>query len=267
MRTTANGIQIHYELSGKAGASVVMLSHSLASSMIMWSPQQKALEPDFRVLRYDTRGHGGSEAPEGGYSLALLARDAVGLLDVLGIDSVHFAGLSLGGMIGQGMALDYGNRLKSLVLCDTTAVMPPEARTIIRSRIHAAHEKGMCSQVDETLARWFTPGFLELNPPEVQMIRKQILETPTAGYIGCSEALCGLDTLGRLNEINIPTLIMVGEEDPGTPVAASKAIQERIADSRLVVLPRARHLSNIEQAEAFNRELIAFLRHADYSGQ
>ncbi|CAB1075362.1 Beta-ketoadipate enol-lactone hydrolase (EC [Olavius algarvensis Delta 1 endosymbiont] len=259
MKVSANGIQIYYELTGQAGAPVVMLSHSLASSMVMWNPQLESLEAHFNVLRYDMRGHGDSEAPDGAYTLGLLADDAVALLDALGIDAVHFVGLSIGGMIGQGLALNHVARLKSLTLCDTSAIMPAEAQPILQERIAAARESGMADQVDGTLERWFTPEYLQQNPPAVQMIRQQIAATPLAGYLGCSEALAGLNYLERLKDIKLATLIMVGEEDPGTPVAASEAIHERIAGSQLVILPDARHLSNIEQAEAFNQSLLNFL--------
>jgi 3-oxoadipate enol-lactonase len=260
MRIHANRLDINYELSGRDGAPVVMLSHSLASSMLMWSPQLGALEPHFRILRYDMRGHGGSEAPEGAYTLEMLAEDAVGLLDALGIDAVHFVGLSIGGMIGQALALNHASRLKRLVLCDTSAIMPNEAKPILQQRIAAARQNGMAEQVDGTLERWFTPEYLKANPPEVEMIRQQIQSTSLAGYIGCSEALRGLNYLERLPEITLSTLVIVGEEDPGTPVAAAEAIHERIAGSKLVILPSARHLCNIEQAEAFNKVLMKFLR-------
>ena len=259
MKILANDIQINYELTGQEGAPVVMLSHSLASSMVMWNPQLESLEAHFNVLRYDMRGHGDSDAPDGAYTLELLAEDAVALLDALGIDTVHFVGLSIGGMIGQGLALNHADRLKSLTLCDTSAIMPDEAQPILQERIAVARKNGMADQVDGTLERWFTPQYLEENPPEVEMIRQEVAATPLAGYLGCSAALGGLKYLERLPEIRLATLIMVGEEDPGTPVAASEAIHERIAGSQLVILPSARHLSNIEQAEAFNQSLLAFL--------
>jgi 3-oxoadipate enol-lactonase len=137
--------------------------------------------------------------------------------------------------------------------------MPDEAQPVLQGRIAAAREEGMPGQVDDTLDRWFTAGYLKENPPEVEMIRKQVLATPLAGYIGCSQALGGLNYLDRLSEIKLPTLIIVGEEDPGTPVAASEAMQERIGGSKLVVLSAARHLSNIEQPGAFNEALMDFL--------
>ena len=259
MKMYANGIDINYELTGKKGSPVVMLSHSLACSLVMWQPQMAVLESAFQVLRFDTRGHGDSDAPQGAYSFEQLAMDAIGLMDALKIDRVHFVGLSMGGMIGQGLALDYADRLKSLALCDTAAIMPDETDPIWQQRIEAAGEKGLQGQVDETLERWFRPEYLQQNPPQVEMIRRQILATPVAGYIGCCEAIRRLKYLDRLSKITLPTLIVVGEEDPGTPVAASEAMHERISDSRLVVLPSARHLSNIEQSEAFNAALMEFL--------
>jgi len=259
MKINVNGIDINYELSGQDGAPAVMLSHSLACSMVMWQPQMQVLESAFQVLRFDTRGHGDSDAPQGAYSLEQLTADAVLLLDALNIETVHYVGLSMGGMIGQCLALDYSERLMSLALCDTAAVMPEESQPIWQQRIDAAGQTGMADQVDETLERWFRPEYLELNPPAVEMIRQQILATPVAGYVGCCEAIRRLDYLERLSEIKMPTLIMVGEEDPGTPVAASEAMHAKIAGSRLVILPGARHLSNIEQAEAFNAALMEFL--------
>ena len=259
MKINTNGIDINYELTGKEGAPVVMLSHSLACSLVMWQPQMAVLESAFQVLRFDTRGHGDSDAPEGAYSLELLTADAVGLLDALNIEMVHFVGLSMGGMIGQCLALDYTDRIKRLALCDTAAIMPGETQSIWQQRIDAAGETGMAGQVDETLERWFRPEYLQLNSPEVEMIRAQILATPVTGYVGCCEALRRLNYLDRLSEIKLPTLIMVGEEDPGTPVAASEAMHARVSGSKLVVLPSARHLSNIEQADAFNNALMEFL--------
>ncbi len=237
-----------------------MLSHSLGSSLVMWNPQMRSLEPHYQVLRYDTRGHGGSDAPPGAYTLEILGDDAISLLDVLSIDVVHFVGLSMGGMIGQCLALNYPDRLKSLALCDTAALLPEEAQPIWQERIYTAREKGMQALVDSTLERWFTATYREQSPPEVELIRQQFLATPVAGYIGCSEAIRGLNYLERLSEIRIPTLIMVGEMDPGTPVAASEVMHQRITDSKLVVLPSAAHLSNVEQSEAFNLALRSFLQ-------
>jgi 3-oxoadipate enol-lactonase len=260
MRIKANIIEINYELSGKKDAPVVVLSHSLSSSLLMWNPQIDVLNPHFQVLRYDMRGHGHSDVIPGPYTLELLGEDVIGLLDALNIDQVHFVGLSIGGMIGQDLALNHTHRLKSLVLCDTASIIPQEAQPIWQERIHHAHSKGMEAQVDETMERWFTPSFRKQSSPMLEIIRNQILATSVLGYMGCAEAIRKLHYLNRLSEINMPTLIMVGEDDPGTPISASEAIYERISHSKLVILPSARHLSNVEQADLFNVTLLEFLK-------
>ncbi len=259
MLIKANGIQVNYELSGKKDTPFVILSHSLGSSLSMWNPQRKVLESHFQVLRYDIRGHGKSEAPPGVYTLHLLGEDAVALLDALGIDQVHWVGLSLGGMIGQSIALNYPKRLQSLALCDTMAVVPEEAQPIWQERIDAVREKGVASQWESTMERWFTPTFLNLNPYMLGVIREEFLATPAKGYLGCIYAIRKLNYLDRLSEIKISTLIMVGEDDPGTPVAVSEAMHQRISNSKLVIIKSARHLSNVEQPEAFNTTLLMFL--------
>jgi 3-oxoadipate enol-lactonase len=260
MQIKANGIQMNYELSGEKGTPVVVLSHSLSSSLLMWNPQMDVLETHFQVLRYDIRGHGLSDAPSGPYTLELLGDDVIGLLDALNMNKVHFVGLSMGGMIGQGLALNYSHRLRSLALCDTASIVPAEAQPIWQERIDKTREKGMEALLEETMGRWFTPSFLKQNSPMLALIRKQFLATPASGYIGCAEAIRKLNYLDRLSLIKMPTLIMVGEDDPGTPVSASEAMHERISNSKLVILPSARHLSNIEQKEVFNTALLTFLK-------
>ena len=256
----ANGLQINCELSGKKQAPVVVLSHSLACSMVMWRPQLDLLEPHFQVLRYDTRGHGGSDAPPGPYTLEQLIDDAIGILDQLDFDRVYWVGLSMGGMIGQGLTLSYPDRIDCLVLADTAAIIPDEAQPVWQERIDAVHNGGMPAVSESTLERWFTPNYLKQNSPEIEQIRQQILATPVAGYIGCSEAIRRLNYLNRLSAIRTSTLIMVGADDPGTPVAASEAMHAQIKDSKLVVIPDAAHLSNIEQTQFFNDSLITFLQ-------
>jgi len=256
----ANGIKINYELSGRKDGPVVILSHSLASSLKMWEPQMGILESYFRVLRYDTRGHGRSETTRAPYTLEILGKDAIGLLDALNIEQVYWVGLSMGGMIGQAIALNHPRRLKSLALCDTAAVIPAEAQPIWDERIEGVRTIGMKSQLETTMERWFTPPYLRLNPPMFTLIKEEFLATPAEGYIGCAGAIRRLNYLERLGEINLPTFIIVGEDDPATPVSASQAIHEQIKNSKLIILPSTRHLSNVEQAEAFNRHLLEFLR-------
>ncbi len=259
MLIRANDIRVNYELTGRKEAPVVMLSHSLGSSLVMWHPQMEALEKRFAVLRYDIRGHGRSDAPRGPYTLELLGEDVIALLDGLQIEKVHFVGLSMGGMIAQCVALSHADRLHRLVLCDTAALIPKEGQPAIQERIDTARSRGMGALLETTLERWFTPSFIRENPPSLVTIRKQFLATSVEGYIGCSEAIRQLNYLDRLYAIHVATLIMVGEEDPGTPVSAAEAIHARITGSRLVILPSARHLSNVEQSETFNANLIDFL--------
>ena len=166
----------------------------------------------------------------------------------------------MGGMIGQCLALNHPRRLKSLTLCDTSSIVPAEAQPVWQERLDKTREKGMEALFEETLERWFTPAFLRQNSPMVKLIREQILTTPVAGYTGCVEAIRRLDYLGRIPEIKTPTLIIVGEDDPGMPVSAAETMHRRIANSKLAVLPSARHLSNVEQAEAFNAALLEFLK-------
>jgi 3-oxoadipate enol-lactonase len=260
MLIKANGIQMNYELSGKKGAPVVVLSHSLSSSLVMWNPQMDVLNFHFQVLRYDTRGHGGTEVTTGPYTLELLGEDIIGLLDTLRINKVYFVGLSLGGMIGQCLALNHADRLQGLVLCDTNSIVPMDAQSIWKERIITVSSKGLEALLGETMERWFTPFFLNQNSQMLAIIQKQFLATSVEGYLGCLEAIRKLNYLERLVEIKLPTLIMVGEDDPGTPVAASKAIHQRIKNSKLVILPSAKHLSNVEQPEAFNIALMKFLK-------
>jgi len=182
------------------------------------------------------------------------------LLDALGIDKVHWVGLSLGGMIGQCLALNHAHRLKSLILCDTAASVSADTLPMRQERITIAGEKGMAALLQPTMERWFTASYLGRNPVEVERIRLQFLATPVEGFIGCSKAILDLDYLERLSKIRIPTMIIVGKEDLGTPVANSEAMHKRIAGSRLVVLPSAAHLSNVEQAEVFNKALVGFLQ-------
>ena len=259
MRAKINGININYEIYGREEGDIVMFSHSLGTSLLMWDPQIKALRDRYKILCFDTRGHGDSDVPEGAYTLEELADDAVRLLDVLGIERVHWVGLSMGGMIGQAVALNYPERLKSLILCDTAAKVNEEDQPVWQERIDAVLKDGMKALLQPTLERWFTKPFLEKDPPVVELIRKLFLSTPVKGFVGCAEAIRKLNYLDRLSEIRLPTLIMVGEQDMGTPVEVSKEMHNRIVGSELVIIPSAAHLSNLEQPERFNIALLDFL--------
>jgi 3-oxoadipate enol-lactonase len=259
MKISANGIHIHYALEGLVDAPSVTLSHSLAANLSMWDPTVSALLPRYRVLRYDMRGHGRSDVPEGPYSLDQLAEDVRGLLLALGIRRTAFVGLSIGSMIGQVLALKYPEMLRCLVLCESSSRTPPEMKPIWDERVRLAHAQGMAAHVEPTIERWFTPPFRQGNPRVVDPVRDMIRSTPPKGYEGCIRAIQGLDLLDRIEAIRVPTLIVVGEEDPASPVAGSQEIHERIRGSELVILKSAAHLSNVEQPEAFNRAVTEFL--------
>jgi 3-oxoadipate enol-lactonase len=259
MKVTANGIGIHYTLEGPESGPVIMLSHSLSTNLTMWDPQMEMLLGSYRVLRYDTRGHGRTDVPEGPYTLELLAEDVRALLHVLGITKTHFMGISMGGMIGQTLALKAPELLKSLILCDTTSEIPEDAGPIWDDRIQTAETQGMEAKVSDTIERWFTPGFREGRPEVIAKVSAMISTTDPRGYIGCAHAIRHLNLTDRLSRIKVPTLIIVGEDDPGTPVSASRTIHEKVADSELAILKSAYHLCNIEQAEAFNKAVSSFL--------
>jgi 3-oxoadipate enol-lactonase len=259
MHIQANGIRMHYELEGSPGAPVITLSHSLATNLSMWEPQMSMLLPSYRVLRYDTRGHGKTDVPAGPYSLEMLARDVRTLLQALGIAKTHFMGISMGGMIGQRLALDSPEILAGLILCDTSCRIPEEAWPIWDERIRIAETQGMEPHVQPTMERWFTEDFRNRNPEVMETIGAVIRSTDPRGYAGCSHAIRSLNLTDRLHRIQAPTLILVGEDDPGTPVSAAQAIKDRIEGSELVVLKSASHLSNIEQSWKFNDAVSAFL--------
>jgi len=253
-----NKTAIHYRLEGPADGAVVMFSNSLASNLHMWDIQVPVLAAaGYRVLRYDSRGHGQTGAPQGPYTMEMLTADAVGLMDELGISKVHFCGLSKGGMVGQMLGSRYGDRLISLTLCDTAAQLPP--KEIWEERMTAVRQNGMAVLVDAFIDRWFTkPGQARL-PAEIAKVRKMISETPVEGFCGCCCAIQDMDQRESIRVISTPTLVLVGEHDPGTPVSAARFIHERIGSSEMKIVYDAAHFINVEQAAVFNDLLLGFL--------
>jgi len=261
-KTQANGISIHYRLdaqrNGDTDAPVVMLSNSLMSNLTMWDDQLEALTEDFQVLRYDTRGHGGTDAPAGPYSIELFVGDVAGLLDNLGIEKVHFAGLSMGGFIGQLFSILHPDRVLSLTLCDTACVMPPPS--LWNDRIETAERDGIDALIEGTLGRWFTEPFRQSHTREIQRIRDMIRATPVGGYVNCARAIRDMNLCALLERIKAPTHIIVGEGDPACPVSAAETLHAGIAGSRMTVLKDAAHLPNIEKKAEFNTALTGFLK-------
>ena len=253
----ANGINVNYSLEGPTGATMVTLSNSLLSNYAMWDAQISVLTKKYRVLRYDTRGHGGTEVTPGPYSFELLTEDVYALHQALGIEKTHFVGLSMGGMIGQLLAVRHPELLHSVTLCDTTSKMPhPE---IWDGRIEAAQSGGVEAVVEGTLERWFTPAMHEGNPDEIARIAAMIRGTKVEGFIANCQAIKAMDQTGILKEITTPTLIIVGAEDPATTPDMSRIIHAEIEGSELAILPNASHLANVEQPQAFNDVLMNFL--------
>jgi 3-oxoadipate enol-lactonase len=259
MKTRANGIEINCEIHGKEGAPWLVLSHSLACSVRMWDPQIAALKDKYRILAYDTRGHGATEAPKGAYTLELLADDLFLLLKELKIEKPHYCGLSMGGMIGQTFALKYPGVFRTLTLADTTSRYPADAAPVWADRIKTVEAKGMAPLAEPTLERWFTEPFRKSSPAVVDSVRKLILATPVAGYAGCCHAIPKINLTARLKEIKCPILVIVGADDPGTPVSMAKEIHDNALGSKLVVLPQAAHLANLEQPAGFTRAMEEFL--------
>ena len=250
-----NGTEIHYEMHGKQGSSWLILSHSLACTTRMWDPQVAALKDRYCILNYDMRGHGKSAAPAGPYTLEMLADDVLGLMQHLGIERASYIGLSIGGMIGQTLALRQTGRFDKMVLADTGHSQPPEAIKQWEERIRIAQTQGMKALVPSTMERWFTPAFRE--SPPAKAIARLIENTPVAGYVGCGQAIMKLNTTARLKDIKLPVLAIAGEADPAAP--GTKYLGENIPGAKLVMLKQAGHIANVEQAEAFSRALREFL--------
>ena len=251
-----DGCRLAWRMEGPQHAPVLVLAHALGASSAMWQPQAAALGDQFRVLRYDSRGHGASDITPGPYSIEQLGRDVLGLIDALGLEKVSFCGLSMGGFVGQWLGANAPHRLHRLVLANTAAYMgPPEAWT---ARIETALQQGMAAVAEGALARWFTPSYLEAEPQAVERIRQVILANAPQGYAACAAAIAVMDQRQSLRKITVPTLVIGGSEDPATPLACAEELHAAIPDSRLAVL-QAAHLSNIEQADRFNALLREFL--------
>lgn len=260
MKFSAKGVDINYSVEGEG--PWLTMSHSLACNLHMWDEEARRLSKRYKVLRYDTRGHGGSSAPAGAYTLEALADDLHGLLQGLGVQSTHFVGLSMGGMIGQTYALKYPGMFKSLALCDTTSSYPADAAGVWAERIATVEAKGTEPIVETTLARWFTEPFRKAHPQVVEKVAEMIRTTPAPGFVGCSHGISKINLTARLKEIRCPVLVIVGEHDPGTPVSMAEEIQRAIPGSQLVIIASAAHLSNLEQPDAFNQALDAFVDQA-----
>lgn len=250
-------VRLHYRLDGPEDATPLLLSNSLGTDLDMWTAQMPALSARFRVLRYDTRGHGQSSVPPGPYAIAQLGRDVVALLDHLELGRVHFAGVSMGGMTGMWLGVHAPERIGKLTLANTAArIAPPD---LWNARIEKVAAGGMEAISDAVLARWFTPTFAAREPATIAKMKAMMERTPAAGYAACCAAIRDMDQREAIAAIGAATLVIGGTHDAATPPADGRYLADTIRDARYVELPAA-HLSNIETAPAFTAALDDFLR-------
>ncbi|WP_447725865.1 3-oxoadipate enol-lactonase [Sphingomonas koreensis] len=254
--TTGDGCNIAWRIDGPEGTPILLLSNSLGTAMAMWEPQMAAFTATRRVLRYDSRGHGASDAPTGAYSIDRLGCDVIELLDTLEIHQVDFCGLSKGGMVGQWLGWRAPERIGKLILANTSAYMGPAEGW--DARIRSVSEQGMAGMVEPVIQRWFRPSFVELAPDAVASVRSMLLATPAHGYAGCCAAIRDMDQRRVLGLIEPPTLVIGGTDDPATPIEHAEQLVAGIAAAQLAQLDAA-HLSNVEQPAAFTAAVSNFL--------
>jgi 3-oxoadipate enol-lactonase len=249
-------VRLNYRFDGPEKAPVILLSNSLGTNLSMWDPQATVLCEKFGVLRYDTRGHGLSSVTPGSYTIEQLGRDVIALLDALKIESAHFCGLSMGGMIGMWLGVNAANRVKGLVLCNTAARIGT-AETW-NARIKDVKERGMAAIATTVVLRWFSENFVKKSPEVVKAMRQMLLQAPPEGYAACSSAIRDTDQSNDLARIKNRTLVIAGLQDPVIPVADARMVADRIPGASYLEL-QAAHLSNIEAAPQFTEALLKFL--------
>lgn len=251
-------VRLHHRLDGPEDAPLLVLSTSIGTRHTMWDAQAPDLAERFRLLRYDQRGHGQSEVPDGPYSIAELAEDLLGLLDELGIERAHFCGLSLGGMAGLWLGINAPERIDRLVLSSTAAYFPPAEEWTRRAKVTRSSE-GVAGLADGALERWFTPAFHERRPDEIDRFREMLITTPGEGYAGCCEAIREMDMREEMGSIQAPTLVIAGNDDPSTPPDWNREIAEAIPDADFHVLQDARHIANVARPREFTDLVLGHL--------
>ncbi len=251
-----SGERFRIALDGTETAPPLVLAHSLGTSLEMWDSIVPRLAARFRVIRYDARGHGQSAAPDAVYSMGDLGRDLLNILDALNIPRVDLCGLSLGGMVGQWMALNAPGRLKRVVLANTTAHAGPPR--LWEGRIKHIRAAGTASVADAVVASWFTPEFLAAQPAKVSPVRQMIVDTPAGGYMGTSCAMRDMDFREALKQVSVPAMVIIGARDRSTPDSCGDLIAAHLPGARREVLDCA-HMSSIEMPEAFAGLVEGFL--------
>jgi 3-oxoadipate enol-lactonase len=257
MRTKANGITFNYEIEGPDGAPWIMFSNSLATDLSMWDPQAADFKGTYRILRYDQRGHGGTEAPAGRYAYPQLVADVLALLDALKIERTHFIGLSMGGATAAGLAELHPDRVDRVVVCDSPCMSTPASSQQWAERSAMVEKGGVAAVADSTLARWFPPEILSAKPAHVENVRAMILSTPVNGFIGCASALADHDYNTAIATAKRPVMFIAGSKDGVTP-AAMKDMSSRLPGSRYVELEGAGHISNLDRPAEFTKAVREF---------
>lgn len=251
-----DGVELHYRLDGPERAPVLVMSNSLGTDLGMWEPQMSVLAEHYRVLRYDTRGHGQSGLPPKPYQVDRLGRDVLTLMDGLGIDRAMFCGLSMGGMTGMWLGIHAPQRFGRLVLCNTAArIGTPE---VWNARIATVREGGMAAILNGVIQRWFTEDFVKLHPASVKLISDMLLATAPEGYCAACAAVRDMDQREAIAAIRLPVLVIAGAHDLATPAQDGRFVADVIPGARYAELPAA-HLSNVERVEEFTRLLTGFL--------
>lgn len=249
-----NGIA--YTSAGPTDAPALVLSNSLGTTLDMWGPQLDAFAQRYRVVRYDPRGHGRSIAPPGAYTIDMIGRDVLSVLDALDIERAHFCGISMGGLTGQWLGVHAGARIDKLIVANTAARIGTCAGWTQRADL--VRERGMAEVADGAAGRWFTANFIERQPETVRRLTEQLRASPREGYAACCDALSVADLREEIDVIQAPTLVIAGRHDPVTTVDDARFVAERVSRARMAVLD-ASHLSNVEAAEAFTAAVLDFL--------
>ena len=259
MQATVNGAALNYRLDGPEGAPWMVFSNSLATDLSMWDAEAAHYAKRFRVLRYDTRGHGGSGATPSPYTLDMLVADAGALMDQVGVTKPIFVGLSLGGMTAMGLALSRPAALKAIVVCAARADVPEGFQKMWDERIATARSKGMGALVEATVQRWFTADLLATKPGFLGNVERMIKATAVEGYAGCANAILGNDYFRQLGRITLPSLFVAGANDVAAPSAHMKSMSEQVKGARFVELSPSGHLINLQQPERFRATLDQFI--------
>jgi 3-oxoadipate enol-lactonase len=254
--TTDDGCNLHYEVEGRQDAPALMLSNSLGTNLQMWDDQAGEFAKHFRLIRYDRRGHGRSAVPPGPYSMERFGRDALAVLDAVGVAKTNWCGLSMGGMVGQWLGANAPDRVVKLVLSNTAAYYPDKAPWA--DRIAIVREKGLGVLVEGNMQRWFTQGFRDHHPEAIGRMKQIFAGTDPAGYIGCCEAIRDMDFRASNPRITAPVLVIVGAQDPATPPAQGEAIARAIPGARVASIDAA-HIANMEQPELYTKTVLEFL--------